>query len=179
MIYVFTGFATIFADMGFGAALVQNLDVQQHHKNAVFWLSIALGALITLLLAAAAPYIASFYREPALQPLTVAISLVFFINAFTTVQFALLQKAMDFRTIAAVQLTGTVLSGLIGICLAFWGMEHRSNADCSCSHQCCGAVDHYAVATKFLSAMGCVEGPFKVQQKLVWLSLIQLLGAQC
>lgn len=121
MIYVFTGFATIFADMGFGAALVQNLDVQQRHKNAVFWLSIALGALITLILAAAAPYIASFYREPALQPLTVAISLVFFINAFTTVQFALLQKAMDFRTIAAVQLTGTVLSGLIGICLAFSG----------------------------------------------------------
>ena len=46
MILVFTGFATVFTDMGFGAALVQKLDLQQHHKNAVFWLSLALGASI-------------------------------------------------------------------------------------------------------------------------------------
>ena len=121
MIVVFTGFATVFTDMGFGAALVQKLDLQQDHKNAVFWLSLAIGALITLIMAAAAPLIASFYRVPALQPLTVAISLIFFINAFATVKVALLQKAMDFRTLAAAQLTGTVLSGLLAIYLALAG----------------------------------------------------------
>ena len=121
MILVFTGFATVFTDMGFGAALVQKLDLQQHHMNAVFWLSLAVGALITLIMAAAAPLIASFYGLPALQPLTVAISLIFFINAFATVKVALLQKAMDFRTLAAAQLTGTVLSGLVAIWLAFAG----------------------------------------------------------
>ena len=97
------------AEMGFGAALVQKLELTQHHKNAVFWVSVAIGALITLIMAAAAPYIASFYGVPELQPLTVAISLIFFINAFATVKAALLQRAMDFRTLAAAQLTGTVL----------------------------------------------------------------------
>ncbi len=121
MILVFTGFATVFTDMGFGAALVQKLDLQQHHKSAVFWLSLALGASITLIMAAAAPYIASFYGEPALQSLAVAISLIFFINAFATVKVALLQKAMDFRTLAMAQLLGTVLSGLLAIYLAFNG----------------------------------------------------------
>ena len=121
MVLVFTGFATVFTDMGFGAALVQKLDMGQHHANAVFWLSIAVGALITLILAAAAPYIAAFYGVPALQPLTVAISLIFFINAFATVKVALLQKAMDFRTLAAAQLTGTVIAGLAAIYLAFTG----------------------------------------------------------
>jgi len=121
MILVFTGFATVFADMGFGAALVQKLDLGQHHKNAVFWLSVAVGAVMTLVVAAAAPYIASFYGTPALQPLTVAISVVFFINAFSTVQTALLQKAMEFRTLAAAQLTAMVISGGIAIYLAFGG----------------------------------------------------------
>ncbi len=121
MILVFTGFAGVFTDMGFGAALVQKLDVQQHHKNAVFWFSLAIGALITLIIAAAAPYIAAFYGVPSLQPLTVVISLIFFINAFATVKVALLQKAMDFRTLAAAQLTGTVLSGLVAIWLALTG----------------------------------------------------------
>lgn len=121
MVVVFTGFAAVFLDMGFGAALVQKLDLQQHHKNAVFWLNIAVGASLTLILAAAAPYIASFYGVPALQPLTVAISVIFFINSFAVVQVALLQKAMNFRTLAIAQVTGTVLSGLLAIYLAYSG----------------------------------------------------------
>jgi O-antigen/teichoic acid export membrane protein len=121
MVVVFTGFASVFTDMGFGAALVQKLDLTQHHKNAVFWISVAVGALSTLIFAAAAPYIASFYGVPALQPITLAISIIFFINAFATVKFALLQKAMDFRSLAAAQLTATLLSGLIAIYLAFSG----------------------------------------------------------
>jgi PST family polysaccharide transporter len=121
MVLVFTGFATVFTDLGFGASLVQKFDLNQHHKNAVFWISVAAGALVTLVVAAAAPYIASFYNVPALQPLTVAISLIFFINAFATVKVALLQKAMDFRKLAAAQLSGTVLSGIVAIYLAFRG----------------------------------------------------------
>ena len=121
MVVVFTGFASVFTDMGFGAALVQKLDLTQHHKNAVFWISVAVGALLTLIFATAAPYIASFYGVPALQPITLAISIIFFINAFATVKLALLQKAMDFRTLAAAQLTATVLSGLVAIYLAFSG----------------------------------------------------------
>ncbi len=121
MIVAFTGFAAVFSDMGFGAALVQQLDLQQHHKNAVFWLSVGTGALITLIIFVAAPYIASFYGVPALQPLTVALSVIFFINAFATVKVALLQKTMNFRPLATAQLTATVLSGLLAIYLAFSG----------------------------------------------------------
>ena len=47
MVLVFTNFASVFADMGFGVALVQKLDVTQHHKNAVFWISIVIGAVTT------------------------------------------------------------------------------------------------------------------------------------
>jgi O-antigen/teichoic acid export membrane protein len=121
MIVVFTGFAAIFTDLGFGAALIQKLDMQQHHTNAVFWVSVAAGALTTLIVAAAAPLIASFYAVPALQPLTVGISIIFFINAFGTVHGALLRKEMNFRTLAAAQLTATVLSGSIAIYLALSG----------------------------------------------------------
>jgi len=121
MILVFTGFAAVFSDMGFGAALIQKLDLQQRHKNAAFWCSIAAGALATLVFAGMAPLIASFYGVPALQPITVAISVVFFIYAFATVKVALLLKAMNLRTIAAIQLASTVLSGVLAIYLASTG----------------------------------------------------------
>jgi PST family polysaccharide transporter len=121
MVVVFSGFAMLFTDMGFGAALIQKVDVEQHHKNATFWVSIAAGALLTLIFAAAAPYIASFYGVPELQPLTVAISPIFFINSFGTIAQSLVQKAMDFRTLAIAQLTSSVIPGLAAIYLALSG----------------------------------------------------------
>ncbi len=121
MSLVFTGFATIFTDLGFGAALVQKLDVERRHENAVFWASLGLGALITVIVAAAAPYIAAFYGTPALQPLTVALSFIFVISSFKTVKVALLQKTLNFRTLAIVEFTSTVLAGVIAIYLALTG----------------------------------------------------------
>jgi PST family polysaccharide transporter len=121
MVLVFTGFAMFFTDMGFGAALVQKMDVEQRHKNAVFWISVAVGALLTLIFAAVAPYIASFYGVPELQPIVVVISLIFFINSLGTITESLVEKAMDFRTLAIAQLTSTVLCGLVAIYLALSG----------------------------------------------------------
>jgi O-antigen/teichoic acid export membrane protein len=121
MVLVFAGFAMLFTDMGFGAALVQKVDVEQRHKNAVFWVSVAVGALLTLIFAAAAPYIASFYGVPELQPITVVISLIFFINSLGTITESLVEKAMDFRALAIAQLTSTVLSGVVAIWLALSG----------------------------------------------------------
>ncbi len=121
MILVFTGFATIFTDLGFGAALVQKLDTERRHENAVFWASLMIGALVTVVMAAAAPYIAAFYGVPALQPLTVALSFIFVISSFKIVKVALLQKAMDFRTLAIVEFTSTALAGLVAIYLALSG----------------------------------------------------------
>lgn len=121
MVVVFTGFAMLFTDMGFGAALVQKIDVEQRHKNAGFWVSFIGGALLTLIFAVLAPYIASFYGIPELQPIAVALSLIFFINSLGTINESLVKKALDFRTLAIAQLTSNVLSGLAAICLAFSG----------------------------------------------------------
>ncbi|MFZ1021981.1 MAG: MOP flippase family protein [Halobacteriota archaeon] len=121
MVVVFTGFAMLFTDMGFGAALIQKVDVEQRHKNAVFWVSIAVGVLLTLIFAAAAPYIASFYGVPELQSLTIAISPIFIINSFGTITQSLVQKAMDFRTLAIAGLTSSVIPGAAAIYLALSG----------------------------------------------------------
>lgn len=77
MITVIAGFAAIFADLGFGAALVQRKDLRQEHLSSVFWLDVASGAILIVLFMICSPLIASFYREPLLQPLTLLISLTF------------------------------------------------------------------------------------------------------
>ncbi|MGP8011613.1 MAG: oligosaccharide flippase family protein [Halobacteriota archaeon] len=59
------------------------------------------------------------------------ISLIFFISAFATVKVAPLQKGMDFRTLAAAQLTAAVLSGGKAIFLTFSGLACGASYPCT------------------------------------------------
>lgn len=121
MIIVFTGFAGLFSELGLGAALIQKLDMDERHLNSVFWVNIGAGIILTGTIVGAAPLIASFYDEPALRPLTMLIALNFIIGSFNVVQNALLNKNMDFRRLAQIQITATSLAGIIGITMALTG----------------------------------------------------------
>lgn len=118
MIVVFTGFASLFADAGFGAALVQREEIEERHLSSVFWLQAVLGILLTLGFASAAPLIAQFYGEPLLELLTMFVAIQFTIESLGTVQTALFRRTMDFKKITIVKLVATIVSGSIAITLA-------------------------------------------------------------
>jgi O-antigen/teichoic acid export membrane protein len=121
MIIIFTGFAQLFTDMGFGSALIQKSDLEDRHLNSVFWANVATGFALTLIIIAVAPFIASFYNVPMLQPLTAVIALSIFITSLKVVQDALLHKYMDFRQLAIIQSVAVLVSGSIAIAMAFTG----------------------------------------------------------
>ncbi|SFG36470.1 Membrane protein involved in the export of O-antigen and teichoic acid [Desulfotomaculum arcticum] len=111
MTTVFTGFAALFSDLGLGAALIQKSGIEERHLSTVFWINIAAGVVLTAVVIAAAPLIAMFYQEPALRLLTMAIAFNFVIGAFKVVHNALLQKAMDFRRLAKIEIAAVFISG--------------------------------------------------------------------
>src|SRR5436189_3290175 len=69
MMLVFTSFAVLFADFGFGAALIQRRNATAEQISSVFWINVLVGVLLTALFIAAAPLIASFYNQPRLVQL--------------------------------------------------------------------------------------------------------------
>src|SRR5438874_1062635 len=77
MIAVFSGFAWLFSDLGLGAAIVQRKKLEQEHLDTAFWINLLAGFVMTGLMAAFAPLIASFYNEPQLTWLSIIISLQF------------------------------------------------------------------------------------------------------
>ena len=50
MAVVFTGFVTIFNEMGVSGALIQKQDVEERHYSSVFWLNIAVGIILMFLI---------------------------------------------------------------------------------------------------------------------------------
>ena len=121
MVLVFTGFATIFVDMGLGSALVQRKQLEEKHINTVFFINIVAGTFLTLLMFFSAPYIAAFYNEPKLKAITQVLSVNFFLGSLISVQRALLTKSLDFKKLSKVDIGTTLLASTISVTLAILG----------------------------------------------------------
>jgi PST family polysaccharide transporter len=121
MIIVFTGFAGLFSELGFGAALIQRKEIEERHLSSIFWLNIVSGLILTGIVLAVAPFIATFYNEPRLKLLTMLISVNFFIGSLNTVQTAILNRSMDFRKLAIIETITMIIAGSSAITLAFMG----------------------------------------------------------
>jgi len=124
MISIFVGVAGVFVDSGFSSALIQRQGITIEDTSSVFYFNIATALIMALLLGAAAPYIAAFYRMPILKPLTWLMAFNLFIGSFRSIQAVLLTKELNFRTHMKVTVVATVISGAAGIGLAWrgWGV---------------------------------------------------------
>ena len=121
MIIVFTGFAGLFGDLGFGAALIQRKEIEERHLSSIFWLNIATGLILTGIMLAIAPVITTFYNEPRLKLLTMVLSAAFFIGSFSIVQKIILIRSMNFRMLAIIETLTMSIAGILAIILAFLG----------------------------------------------------------
>ena len=121
MIAVFVGFASIFINFGFGAALIQKKDAEQKHYSSIFWINIGLGITLMSILMICASWIAKFYKEPILIPVTILISANLFIGAIGSVHSTLFQKQLNFKSLAITEIVAVIFSGIIAITMASLG----------------------------------------------------------
>jgi teichuronic acid exporter len=121
MLSIFIAVAQTFLDSGFGAALIQKREATIKDTCSIFYFNIGVGIIAAGLLCLVAPWIAAFYNQPILTPLTRALSLIIVINSFGLIQDTILRKEIDFKTQTKVSLIANVLSGTIGFTLAAIG----------------------------------------------------------
>jgi len=121
MLWVFIAIAQSLVNSGLGQALIQKQDAKYIDECSIFYFNILVGFLAAGFLCLAAPWIAGFYKQPQLIGLTCVMSLNMIINAFGLVHNALLTKKINFKTQLKVSVMATVISGTIGIVMAFKG----------------------------------------------------------
>jgi teichuronic acid exporter len=121
MLMIFIAVSQTFLDSGFGDALIQKQEITQTDICSIFYFNIVVGFAAACFLSLAAPWIAAFYKQPVLTPLTRVLSLTIVINSFGLIQNTLLTRQINFKTQTKVSLIAGVLSGTIGITLAVRG----------------------------------------------------------
>jgi len=121
MVAVVTGFLFLFRDAGLGVAVVQREVLTHEQASTLFWINVAVGAVLTIATAAMAPLLVAFYREPRLLLLTIISSVVFVIHSVTVQHRALLSRAMRFSTMAKIDVLALAISGAVAVLLAAHG----------------------------------------------------------
>lgn len=121
MIAIFIAVSQSLIDSGFSQALIRKQERTEVDNSTVFYFNIAVGLFLYLLLYVAAPFIADFYNEPQLTSITRVIGVSLIFNSLAVVQRALLTLKLDFKTQAKASLSGAVISGIVGIAMAYTG----------------------------------------------------------
>jgi PST family polysaccharide transporter len=103
MTAIFLGFIAVISDFGLPAALVQRRELTQVQLSSAFWLSLAIGLGLGVLLALAAPLLAALYDQDELLKITPVLALALPIGALSAVQAGRAQRAMAFRRFAFVE----------------------------------------------------------------------------
>ncbi len=115
------GVVRLLADVGFGAALVQQAEIEDRDVDTVFWAGAALALLLGLATAVAAGPAARFFGAPELAGPLRLYALSFLGLAGTQVPLALLQRRVDFRRIAVHEITSQCVFSATAIALAARG----------------------------------------------------------
>ena len=118
---VFVNFANVVNRLGLTAAIVQREDLEEVQASTAFWINLAVGCALTAMLAGASGVIARFYKRPDLAPIVVVISLSFFFNSLGSVHRALLQRNLDFKSLALVDIIALFVSAVVSIGWALAG----------------------------------------------------------
>ena len=124
MLAIFFSISQTLVDSGMASGLIQKTDRTEDDFSTVFVFNLGVSVIVYFILFNTAPLIADFFEESQLIDLTRVVSLMVLINAISVVQRTRLTIALDFKSIARINLLATLLSGSIAIYGAYigWGV---------------------------------------------------------
>ncbi len=118
MLTIFITISQTFIDGGFTNALIRKLKCDESDYTTAFYFNVVVGFVCYFILYVISPYVALFFKTPALCELLKILAFTVLVNSFSIVQIARLTRFLDFKTQAIATIVAVLLSGSIGIYLA-------------------------------------------------------------
>lgn len=123
---IFSALALIVCDSGFVIALINKKVIRHEELNAVFWFSLFMAVLCYVILFFCAPLIARFFQNPNLISISRWSFLNFVITSLGIAPSVDLGKSLRIKEKAISNMVALVVSGTVGVILAFKGFSYWS-----------------------------------------------------
>ena len=124
MVTAVTGVLALFKDAGLSMVTVQRVTITDEQISTLFWINMVVGVFLAGLSMMIAPVLVSFFREPRLFWVTVAMGSGFVFNAAATQHQALLQRRMRYFTLAVIEIISLLASIAVGVAMALGGYSY-------------------------------------------------------
>ena len=121
ILLVFINIANVFVSEGFSTALVQKKEATEIDASTMFYCSFLISWILYAILFVLSPSIEIFYKMDGLANLLRVLALKLPIAAINSIQHAYVQRSMQFKKFFFSTIIGTLISGVVGVALAFLG----------------------------------------------------------
>lgn len=118
---VYANVLQVFVDSGMGSALIQKKDSNDVDFSTVFYFNVFMSFLVYFIVFFTAPLVASFYKQPIITKYIRVFSVNILISGVKNIQQAYVSKHLIFKKFFFATLGGTVVSGFVGLLLAYKG----------------------------------------------------------
>jgi|GEM_PF-704779 len=121
MAALYISFVQMFLEGGLGTAIVQRKDLEPEHLDAVFWITLSFSLAIMLVTWLISPFWAAANHTDELYVVMNVLSITLPIQGLTVVQESLLERNLDFKSLAIRSNISTLVGGIFGLTLAVKG----------------------------------------------------------
>ncbi len=122
VVMIFTALSYILVEGGFTASLVRTKEITKEHTNTVFYSNLAVSISLYIIFFVSAPLIASFFSQEGLTPLIRVTNLALIFNSLYIVPYGLIERELNFKKLAKINIISTTLSGLLGVASAYYNV---------------------------------------------------------
>ncbi|EGT4144671.1 TPA: lipopolysaccharide biosynthesis protein [Clostridium perfringens] len=121
MITVFIAISNSIIDSGFSNALIREKEVNQHDYSTVFYFNLITSIVVYVILYFSSPTISVFFAQPKLSLILRVLAITIIINAFGIIPRAILTRKINFKAQMIINISSSIVSGVIAIVLAYKG----------------------------------------------------------
>lgn len=107
--------------LGLDVALVQSKRLEEHAARSAFGWLLIINGLLFLAYFLGGPLLATYFNEPSLDPLAKTLAFVFLLVPFRVIPNAQLDRELNFKLKAQVELVATVGAAILTLTLAVLG----------------------------------------------------------
>ena len=110
-----------FQDIGLGDAIIQKKEITHEQVSTLFWITLSICLLCTILVALSAKAVAWFYNDQRLTWITIAFASNFIFSGLSIQHFALIRRRMEFKQQTIIRVISAVFALTVGVTLAWLG----------------------------------------------------------
>ena len=134
MVTVLTALLQVFSDMGLSWATIQRKHLTSPQVSNLFWINTLVGCLLSGLCWVLSGFVVEFYDVQELKDITIVLGITFILAGITAQPIALLNRQMDFKAIAKIEVFSILFGAIVGLIMAYngagyWALVYQTIAN--------------------------------------------------